>query len=126
LIVPAVELGPGRNHVIHTHGGDGAIVSRVELVVHADDDRAHTIEVRGIELLVGSGNAKDWFSRTPLAVENRVIAVPAGARRVYLTFAAVEVYNACERFAFAVDVVIDGDRRSLEVPLTVEREAAEP
>ena len=136
---PGVSLVASTNSAIHSHGGDGAMIDVVELAFEVNDHRAHSIEVRRVELLHRGCNAETWRARDALElVEHRALAdqrpvargiasvtLPArGPQRyaVHVAFEPVEVYNACDVFGFAIDVVVDRVRQKFEIPLHVTRE----
>jgi hypothetical protein len=123
------DLAAERRTVYHTHGGEGALVDRVELAVRNRSDRARQLRVVGVERLHGSCNAPGWDDARPLVVRAPMapIAVaPAESLRVAVMFDPVECYNACDRFGFRVRAEIDGAPVVVEAELDVQREAPDP
>ena len=122
------DLAAERRTVYHTHGGEGALVDRVELAVRNRSDRARQLRVVGVERLHGSCNAPGWDDARPLVVRAPtapVTVAPAESLRVAVMFDPVECYNACDRFGFRVHAEIDGAAVVVEAALDVQREEPE-
>ena len=119
------DLAAERRTVYHTHGGEGALVDRVELAVRNRSDRARRLRVVGVERLHGSCNTPGWDDARPLVVRaptEPVAVAPAESLRVAVMFDPVECYNACDRFGFRVHAEIDGAAVVVEAALDVQRE----
>lgn len=140
VTLAGVTVKDGGNYEIHTHGGVPANVGAVYLKIEGDDE-SHLVMVKKIILLDRHCREDEWGKGTPLEpVElhfepdsgDRVESKDAspveisGSGRLYATFAAQQVYNACDAFAFAVTLEIDGETGKLEVPLEVIREEPAP
>lgn len=141
---PSQQLGPlwvlpTHNEVWHIHGGDSAWVYRLSWALQSDVDRAVVVEVLSVELLIGHCVRPGWFSRTPMELKkiewaadrSAQAAKTQGAKHsiaanqaVYgeISYKPVSVYNACERFAYGLKLLVDGAPQTLEVPLRVVRE----
>jgi hypothetical protein len=122
------------------HGGSPASITRASLHLVVKDARPHVVSVAKLELLHGhchkttwtkrdrlkvKGYAvHDWDARDPVATGTTDVTLPPApdlySVRVQLA-TPVRVYSACDRFAFAVELVIDGTPLALEVPLHVTR-----
>jgi len=114
--------------VYHTHGGEGALVDRVELSVHNRSDSSRYLRVTGAERLHGSCNAAGWDDARALTVHEPADVIEVGggeALRVAVVFDPVECYNACDRFGFRVHAEVDGHPVTVEALLDVEREEPE-
>jgi hypothetical protein len=115
--------------VYHTHGGKGAMVSSVSLLVKNPGADAHTLRVTGVERLHGPCNADGWDDARALVVHEPADAVTIQGgeeTRVAVVFEPVECYNACDRFAFRVKLDVDGAAREVVSSLIVEREEPAP
>jgi hypothetical protein len=115
--------------VYHTHGGPGAMVSSFTLRVTNGSRAAHTVAVGTLELLHGSPSEREWKSAQPLPVlepSAPVPIAPGADARLTLTFDAVEVYQAYDRFGFRVKLTVDGAPREIVTDLDVEREEPLP
>lgn len=113
----------------HSHGGAGAMISQVGLLVKNRGDAPHTLRVLKVERLHGSCNAPGWDSADPLTVREPSGAItvePGEDTRIAVIFDPVECYNACDRFGFRVHVDVDGEPREVIAELEVQREADEP
>ncbi len=134
-----IDVVESVNHASHGHGGDAASIHDASFNVLVTDGRVHTVKVTKLELLRGHCRTTTWDSRTPLAVTGyRVnewdsfdpiatgtssVKLPAKSDlySVMASFAGVSAYQACDRFAFATQLVIDGTRVAIEAPLQVMR-----
>ena len=121
------------------HGGDAASIHDASFNLLVTDGRVHTVVVTKLELLRGHCGTTTWDSRTPLAVTGYTVndwdsvdpiatgtssaKLPAKSDLYSVTasFAGVSAYQACDRFAFATKLVIDGTRVAIEVPLQIKR-----
>jgi hypothetical protein len=123
------DVAAERRTVYHSHGGEGALVDRVELSVRNRSDRVRQLRVVGVERLHGSCNAPGWDDARPLVVRapmEPVAVAPAESLRVAVMFDPVECYNACDRFGFRVHTEVDGAAVVVEAPLDVQREEPDP
>jgi hypothetical protein len=134
---PGIDLLETPQEVWHLHGGPGANLRRAYVSWQVRDDKAHVVVAKRLELLHGGCNVKDWRSRKTLVVTNYAVfagndvvaqsrsaaTLPAKAGRyqVLLAFADESVYNACDRFEFAMTLEVDGKRIDVELPLNVVR-----
>lgn len=134
-----IDVVESETRVWHIHGGAPAKVYVASINVVVKDARAHTIRATGLELLRGHCRTTTWDSRTALAITGYTLhdwdsadPIATGATKITLPatsdlysvgieFQGVSAYQACDRFAFAVQLVIDGTKVSLEVPLQVTR-----
>ena len=136
--VPGVAIFESRNFASHGHGGPPASLDHVFVILDIEDRRSHAISADGVELLRASCGETAWHDRTPLHVtgyrlyrdtedpiakNSRRLAMPAvpGHYSISIDFAAVPAYQACDRFGFAVQLIIDGARVPLELPLDIKR-----
>lgn len=141
---PSERLGPlwvlpTHHEVWHTHGGDAAWVYDVSLGLQNVTSKPVSVEVSSVELLVGHCVQPGWFSRSPMELKkiewsadlSRHAAKSQGAKHnlapeqgayAQITYKPVSVYNACERFAYGVNLLVNGVPQSLELPLNVVRE----
>lgn len=134
-----IDVVESETRVWHIHGGAPAKVYVASINVVVKDARAHTIRATRLELLRGHCRTTTWDSRTALAITGYTLhdwdsadPIATGATKITLPatsdlysvgieFQGVSAYQACDRFAFAVQLVIDGTKVSLEVPLQVTR-----
>jgi hypothetical protein len=127
--------------VRHNHDGRPARLGHALLEVDIRDRNAHSIAARSVELLHAHCYSAGWDERTPLTIADhaaasadlelwdiegtaRGVTIPAGSpRRVRLIigFKAVEVYQACDKFGFALQLSIDSTPVALETDLRVVR-----
>jgi hypothetical protein len=136
--VPGVAIMESRNFAQHGHGGPPASLDRVFIIFEIEDRRPHAISAQRVELLHASCRETAWRDRTPLHVtgyrlyrdtEDPIaksplrLALPAvpGEYSIEIAFTAIRAYQACDRFAFAVQLVVDGARIPLELPLDIKR-----
>jgi hypothetical protein len=136
--VPGIAIMESRNFAQHGHGGPPASLDRVFIIFEIEDRRPHAISAQRVELLRASCRETAWRDRTPLHVtgyrlyrdtedpiaKNPVrLALPAvpGEYSIEIAFTAISAYQACDRFAFAVQLVVDGARIPLELPLDIKR-----
>ncbi len=134
-----IDVVESVNHASHMHGGDAASIHDAALNVLVTDGRVHTVKVTKLELLRGHCRTTTWASRTPLGVTGYTVndwdsvdplatgtssvTLPAKSDlySVTVSFDGVSAYQACDRFAFAVSVVVDGTVVAIEVPLQIKR-----
>jgi hypothetical protein len=143
-----VSLLQSTNTAFHEHGGDAAIVDHVRLIFEVDDHRAHEIEAREVALLRRHCMEKAWRDRDPLKLtgheawrdtlrlaDNKHVPrhIPGDVSRVVIpareparyvvnvSFEPVEVYQACDIFGFALDLVVDRVRVPVELEFSVTR-----
>jgi len=136
--VPGIAIMESRNFAQHAHGGPPASLDRVFITFEIEDRRPHAISAERVELLRASCRETAWRDRTPLHLtgyrlyrdtEDPIakspvrLALPTvpGEYSIEIAFKAISAYQACDRFAFAVKLVIDGARLSLELPLDIKR-----
>ena len=139
--LPGIDVVASSNQASHMHGGSPASIEGASVNVVVKDSRAHTIEVTKLELLRGHCREKTWTSRDSLTVSGYEVydwdnvdplakhaafaplKLPAKPElySVKVLFDAVSVYQACDRFAFAIWIVVDGKSLDLETPLDVKR-----
>lgn len=137
---PGIDVVESVNHASHMHGGSPASITHASLNVVVKDAGPHVVSVAKLELLHGHCHKTTWTKRDLLKVKgyevhdwDAVDPVATGTTDVTLPHApdlySVYVqlatpalaYSACDRFAFAVKLVIDGTPLALEVPLDVTR-----
>jgi hypothetical protein len=136
--VPGVAIIQSENSVEHEHGGKPATLDHAWIKFDIEDRRPHAISAERVELLRAACRETDWHDRKPLRVTGyRLyrddadpiatghvrIALPTVPNRytIAISFAPVTAYQACDRFAYAVQLIVDGARISLELPLDVMR-----
>ena len=136
--VPGIAIMESRNFAQHAHGGPPASLDRVFITFEIEDRRPHAISAERVELLRASCRETAWRDRTPLHLtgyrlyrdtEDPIakspvrLALPTvpGEYSIEIAYKAISAYQACDRFAFAVKLVIDGARLSLELPLDIKR-----
>lgn len=136
---PGIDIVESVNHASHLHGGDAASIDHASINVLVTNTKAHTIAVKKLELLRGHCRTATWESRKVLKVTgyhaydwDSADAIASGTKAVTLpvkpdlyqvsvAFAGVSAYQACDRFAFAVQLVVDGKPVAIEVPLQIKR-----
>jgi hypothetical protein len=137
---PGIDLLESSASAMHEHGGDAAKILSLSLMFEVHDRRTHEIETKRVELLRRHCMEKEWHSRDAVqlgghfkrvegeqakALPSTVrLVIPAGEPRRYavlVRFAAVEVYQACDHFGFAIDLVVDRVRHVFEIPFEVTR-----
>ncbi|MBA3391359.1 MAG: hypothetical protein H0T89_01890 [Deltaproteobacteria bacterium] len=137
---PGIDLVESVNHARHEHGGKAASIGHASIKFEVRDGRAHTIEVKAIELLrahcreekwrdrtrlkITGHEAFNWTSSDPIAKGKASVALPANPPQRYsvrVQFVPVDAYQSCDRFGFAVDLVVDRVRFKTELPLEVMR-----
>ncbi len=136
---PGIDIVESINHASHIHGGDAATIDHASINVLVTNRKAHTLSVKKLELLRGLCQSTTWESRKVLKVTgyagydwDSADAIASGKTNVTLpakpdlyqvsvAFAGVSAYQACDRFAFAVQLVVDGTRVAIEVPLQIKR-----
>jgi hypothetical protein len=137
--LPGIDVLESENHARHVHGGAAASIGAATIRVRVRDTRPHSIVVTRLALLRGhcrettwsdrrtltpvGYEVHDWDHHDPLASEAARATVP-GTPDLYavtVRFAPVDAYQACDRFAFDVQLDIDGTPLELELPLHVMR-----
>jgi hypothetical protein len=133
---PGIDLVESDNHAIHTHGGPPATLAAVTVRLAVRDRRPHKVALAKLQLLEGHCNDTAWTQRTTLGIGTHEIygvGTPSrgsvtlpGDPDTYTVKVAIDnppdVYNACDRFAFAITVEVDGVPADVVIPLHVERE----
>ena len=136
--VPGVAIFESRNFSSHGHGGPPASLDNVFVILEIEDRRPHAISADRVELLRASCRETAWHDRTPLHITGyrlyrdtadpiannpSRLALPAvpGQYSISIDFTAVPAYQACDRFGYAVQLIIDGARVPLELPLDIKR-----
>lgn len=138
--LPGIDLIESVTHAQHAHGGSPASIGSASINFEVRDQRAHDIAVQKIELLHGHCRETTWSDRTPLTLAGHEaytwtdydpiarggpgVTLPAGKPRrfaVRVLFAPVTAYQACDRFAFAIDLTVDRVPLAIETPLQVMR-----
>lgn len=132
-----VFLHASYNGVHHVHGGDAAQLGAARLTLSSGDGRAHTVEFQGLEFLHAHCDSKGWDDRKPTRIvevwvgsSSYELKQPApkvelsedGLLSVRVTHPAIEAYQVCDRFGYAVSVRIDGQPHTFELPVDVIRE----
>ena len=139
-IVGGVELLESANFGSHAHGGSPAELDEARLNLANRDGKPHAISVSRIELLdahCGKDQGWDrrerldlrgvdltiWNEADPVSEGKTGVQVPDVARTYQLTahVAPFKVYQACDRFGFAMHLDIDGQAHLVELPLRVKR-----
>jgi len=137
--LPGIAIVESMNEARHEHGGKPASIGNVAVNFEVTDHRSHAVAAERVELLrahcretawhdrtplkIAEYQLYDWTNPDPLATSKSRIALPAAPGRYQVSsgFAAVAAYQACDRFGFALRLVVDGARMDLEVPLEVIR-----
>ena len=139
--LPGIDVVESANQASHVHGGDGASIDHASVNFLVKDGKTHTLEVGKLEMLRGHCRETTWTSRELLVVTGYAMydwdsadplaKLPPFAKvrlpakpdlySVSIGFDAFSVYQACDRFAFAIRMVVDGKPVELEVPLQVKR-----
>jgi hypothetical protein len=103
--------------------------------------RCHEFRVKKLEIPHGHCGSQKWHQRSTIATKrletstydaveasakaapNDKISVPAVKDFVWLTatFAAMHIYNECDRFAFAIQLEVDGKPKPIELELRIKR-----
>ena len=136
---PGIDVVESINHASHIHGGAGAAIDHASINVRVKNAKPHTISVRKLELLRGPCQTTTWDSRKrlvvtgyllhdwdtadPIATGKKAITVQAkpDLYQVRVAFDGVAAYQACDRFAFAIQLVVDGKHVAIEAPLEIKR-----
>jgi hypothetical protein len=137
--LPGIAIVESVNEARHEHGGKPATIGHVAINFEVADRRAHAVSAERVEMLRAHCRESAWHDRTPLhiteyqlfdwtnpdplATSKSRIALPTapGRYQVAIGFASVTAYQACDRFGFALRLVVDGARVDLELPLDVIR-----
>ncbi|MEO8703769.1 MAG: hypothetical protein ABI867_27210 [Kofleriaceae bacterium] len=137
--LPGVDVVESVNQASHVHGGSPVSITEASVNLVVKDGKAHTVVVSKLELLRGNCNETTWSSRDvlkPLGYEihdwDTVDPVAKGTTKITLPaksdlysmsvrFAPVSAYQACDRFAFSVRMLVDGKPVALEAPLQIKR-----
>ncbi len=138
---PGIDLLESSASAMHVHGGDAAKILSLHLAFEVHDRRTHEIETKRVELLRRHCMEKEWHSREVVQLGGHFtrrddheagglpgtarLLIPAGEPQRYavlIRFAAIEVYQACDHFGFAIDLVVDRVRHVFEIPFDVTRE----
>ena len=134
----------GREYAAHTHGGAPALVDHVTLYLDSEE-QFRELSFEGLELLRGHclDDADDWHGAKGTELSpaefwlerddhgeksQKQITVPpnVGGWQWKITFSPVEVYQACDRFAYRVILAIDEEEVEFEIPLNVIRRQPRP
>ena len=136
---PGIDVVESINYASHMHGGDGAAISHAAINVLVKNAKPHTISVRKLEMLRGHCQTTTWESRKvlvvtgyqlhdwdtadPIATGKTAITLPGNPDlyQVSVAFDGFAAYQACDRFAFAIQLVVDGKRVAIEAPLQIKR-----
>lgn len=138
--LPGIDLVESANYASHAHGGAPASIDSASINLEVRDQRAHDVAVQKIELLRGHCRDTTWSDRTrltiaghevytwtdydPIARGTAAVNLPAGGPRrlsVKVLFAPVTAYQACDRFAFAIELTVDQVPVTIENPLQIKR-----
>jgi hypothetical protein len=139
--LPGIDVVESVNQASHVHGGEAAAIDHAQINFQVKDTKPHALEVTKLEMLRGHCRETTWSSRDALVVTGYAVydwentdplakfAAFAKVRlpntpdlySVAVTFDSLSVYQACDRFAFAVKMVVDGKALEIEVPLQVKR-----
>lgn len=137
--LPGIDVVESTNHGRHMHGGPAASIGEASIRFQVTDKRAHKVSVTRLEFLDGHCRETTWSSRKrlkivghaahdwdnvdPIATGKTGVTLPAvpDLYSVEVSFPPISAYQACDRFAFAVRIVVDGKRLDLEVPLEIKR-----
>lgn len=138
---PGINVVESFNEDEHATGDGGASISDVHIYMDNKDGAAHVFRVKKLELLHGHCGSQKWQERTAIAVKSvdtapfdasdatakagggDKIAVPAIKDLVALRarFKAMRIYNECDRFAFAIQLEVDGKTKPVELELLIKR-----
>ena len=134
LSLAGLAVGAGTN--THTHFREGpADVGTVEL--RLESAAPHTVAGQALLHAHCSVPEGSWPDRKPLAIVEswwtpdgrdpqklaRPLALAAGSRgELTFTFAREALYQVCDRWAVDVALVVDGEPRTVRIPLEVTRE----
>lgn len=137
--LPGISVVDSVNQGRHMHGGPAASIGQASIRIQVTDKRAHKVSVTRLEFLGGhcrettwssrkrltivGHTAHDWDDVDPIASGKTSVTLPAvpDLYSVDVLFPPISAYQACNRFAFAVRLVVDGKRIDLEVPLEIKR-----
>jgi hypothetical protein len=138
--LPGIDLVESATHASHGHGGPPASIDAAQLNFEVRDQRAHDVAVTKLELLRASCGEATWSQRTrltvtghevypwtgydPIARGGAGVTLPAGGPRrlgVKVLFAPITAYQACDRFAFAIELTVDRVPVTIETPLLIKR-----
>jgi hypothetical protein len=148
---PGIDFLQSPNAAFYEHLGDPAEVRNMVLLFEVHDHRAHAIEVRSVELLHRVCRANRWESRKPIELEGLEVMfdrgnepesgahlVASGPGRVtipsleprryamHVNFKnRLRVYQKCDDFAYAIDLVVDSIRHRTEIVFDVTRFSSE-
>ncbi len=138
---PGIDVVVSMNEWGHEKGDSGAKIEEVHIAMRNKDGAAHAFRVPKLELLHGHCGSQKWQERSTIAIKGLEtstydaiepsakagpkdkIAVPAVKGLVWLTakFTAMRVYNECDRFAFAIQLEVDGKLKPIELELRINR-----
>jgi hypothetical protein len=136
LTLAGLTLGEGHNDNLHLHGGPPAPVGSIELRLEASSP--HSVSGQGLVLLHAHCREPEgsWPDRKALSIVETwwtadgqqpqklvaPLALAAGARgALHFTFAREELYQSCDLWAVDVALLVDGEPRTVRVPLPVTR-----
>lgn len=138
---PGIDVVESMNEYGHEKGDSGAKIAEAHVAMRNKDGAAHEFRVKKLELLHGHCGSQKWQEHTPITVKglesstydaiepsakagpNDKIAVPAVKDFVWLTakFTTMHIYNECDRFAFAIQLEVDGKLNPIELELRIKR-----
>jgi hypothetical protein len=136
---PGIDIVESINEYSHDKGDGGATVDDVHIYMTNKDGKPHVFRVKKLELLHGHCGSQKWAERTAIAVKNveasgwdsdeptdtgkDKVTVPAVKDMVSVraNFKAMRIYNECDRFAFAIQLEVDGKLKPIELELLIKR-----
>jgi len=138
---PGIDVVESINEYTHEKGDGGANVDDAHIYMRNKDGASHVFRVKKLELLHGHCGSQKWQERSTIAINSLEthpyegqdafaqagpkdkIAVPAVKDIVALraNFKAMRIYNECDRFAFAIQLEVDGKLKPIELELLIKR-----
>ncbi len=137
--LPGIDLLVSKNHGSHLHGGAPASISRARVNLNNTGGENHTVTAKSVafkrghcrsttwdsrkELVVTGVEVHNWHDWAPVARHRDTVTIPGkpGLYQVSLLFDPISAYQACDRFAFDVELSIDGTTVATEVELSIKR-----
>jgi hypothetical protein len=134
-----VDVVESLNDFSHNKGDAGATIDLVHIYLRNNDGKPHTLRIKKLEWVHGHCNSQKWADRKTLAIRGDLemytdgqdpvatgsdkIVMPE-AKDVYslhASFKSFQAYNECDRFAFAIQLELDGKVTSVELESKITR-----
>jgi hypothetical protein len=137
--LPGIDIVESINEYTHDKGDGGAVIDDVHIYMTNKDGKPHVFRIKKLELLHGHCGSQKWKERSAIAVKNveafawdesepsdtgkDKVTVPAVKDMVSVraNFKSMRVYNECDRFAFAIQLEVDGKLTPIELELLIKR-----